>query len=305
MSQRSNMHCGVAAIVGRANTGKSTLLNAIVGEKVSIVSPVAQTTRYNVRGIFTDERGQVVFIDTPGMHVPKSRMGQCLIRRIDDALSGCDCIVHLVDVTEAPGEEERFTVEKIAAARVPVILGLNKIDLKAVFLDTYIKMWEEAKGKKIVELCEEVILMPLSALRGTNVKELVSAIMAVLPEGMPLYPKETVTDQPQRLAIADIIREKLFKLMREEIPYSIAVYVDEFKERSKKLDYIQCVIIVERESQKAIIIGKDGSLLKEAGSQARIDLEGLLGKKVFLETHVKVKPHWQEDPATLRELGML
>ena len=303
--ESKSKHCGIVAIVGRPNTGKSTLMNNILGEKVSIVSSVAQTTRYSIRGILTDERGQIVFIDTPGMHHPKSRMSKLLVKQIDEAVTGCDIIIHLVDVTEAPGQEEAMIVDKIKGAKAKIILGLNKIDLKAVFLDSYMKLWEQARGKKIEEMPEEIILMPLSGLRGTNVDKLVGSIFENLPEGEMLYPPDILSDFPQRLAIADIIREKLFFLMHKEVPYSIAVYVDEMVPRSKKLVYIRAVILVERETQRQIVIGKDGAILKEAGLKSREEIEGLLEKKVFLETFVKVKPGWQEDLGMLKQLAFL
>mgnify|MGYP001587711045 CR=1 FL=1 len=305
MNATKKLRGGIAAIVGRPNTGKSTLLNNILGEKLSIVSKIPQTTRYQIRGILTDERGQIVFIDTPGMHLPKNRMGSCLVRQIDDAIAHCDLIIHLVDVSESPGQEERLMVEKINAADAKIILGLNKIDLKAVFLDSYIKLWEEARLKKIQEMTADFILMPMSGLKGTNVDKLVATLFEQMLESEMLYPKDILSDFPQRLAIADMIREKLFLLLRQELPYAVAVYVDEIQPRSKKLTFIRAVILIERESQKQIVIGKDGHILKTVGEQARAEIETLLERKVFLETHVKVKPGWQEDPSTLRQLGFL
>jgi GTP-binding protein Era len=298
-------HCGSVAIVGRSNTGKSTLLNNILADKVSIVSTVAQTTRYKIKGIFTDERGQIVFIDTPGMHLPRTRMGSCMLRQIDEAIAECDLIIHLADVTEAPGREENLVIEKIKDSNVPIILGLNKIDLKSVFLDNYIKLWEEVKGKKVQDIGKDFILMPLSGLKGINVDKLVETVFEHLPAQEMLYPEDMLSDFPQRLAIADIIREKLFSLMHKEVPYSLAVYIDEMQPRTNKLIYIRAVILVERDSQKAIVIGASGEVLKMVGQQARLEIEGLLEKKVFLETQVKVEPHWQQDPVALKKLSFL
>ncbi|MGE5197027.1 MAG: GTPase Era, partial [Deltaproteobacteria bacterium] len=286
-------------------TGKSTLLNTILGEKVSIVSAVPQTTRYKIKGIFTDQRGQIVFIDTPGMHITKSSMGSYLARQIDEAIEDCDLIIHLVDASKAPGREERLMVEKLKGAKAKIILGLNKIDLKPVFLDTYIKLWEDTKEKKAQDMPEDFILIPLSGLKGVNTDKLVEVIFAHLAEGPMLYPDGVVSDFPQRLAIADIIREKLFFLMRQEVPYSLAVYVDEMQPRSNKLTYISAVILVETESQKMIVIGRNGQILKEIGQQARMELETLLEKKIFLETRVKVHPNWQQDPNMLKELAFI
>lgn len=291
--------------MGRSNTGKSTLLNNILADKVSIVSTVAQTTRYKIKGIFTDERGQIVFIDTPGMHLPRTRMGSCMLRQIDEAIAECDLIIHLADVTEAPGREENLVIEKIKDSNVPIILGLNKIDLKSVFLDNYIKLWEEVKGKKVQDIGKDFILMPLSGLKGINVDKLVETVFEHLPAQEMLYPEDMLSDFPQRLAIADIIREKLFSLMHKEVPYSLAVYIDEMQPRTNKLIYIRAVILVERDSQKAIVIGASGEVLKMVGQQARLEIEGLLEKKVFLETQVKVEPHWQQDPVALKKLSFL
>ena len=296
--------CGIVTIVGRPNTGKSTLLNTILEEKITIVSPVPQTTRKSIRGIFTDERGQIVFVDTPGMHISPHKLGKLLIKEIDASLEGIDLVIHLVDTTRAPGREEELLVEKLKNLKIPIILGLNKIDLKPIFLDNYIKLWEKTKQKNAQDMVDELILMPLSALKGINVDKLLEKIFSLLPTGPLLYPEDTVCDFPQKLAIADLIREKLFMLMKEEIPHSLAVYIEEMR-AEKKCIYIRAIILVERDSQKAIVIGKDGSILKEVGQKARQEIEEILEKKVFLETYVKVKPNWREDPLILKELGYI
>ncbi|MCM8799924.1 MAG: GTPase Era [Candidatus Omnitrophica bacterium] len=296
--------CGIVTIVGRPNTGKSTLLNTILGEKLAIVSDVPQTTRNRIRGIFNDQRGQIIFVDTPGMHITKYLLGKILIKEIDLALEGMDLVIHLVDTTRPPGKEENLLIDKLKRLKVPIILGLNKIDLRPIFLDNYIKIWEETKQRKVQEMTSELILMPLSALRGINVDKLIDTIFEYLPKGPLLYPEDMLSDFPQKLSIADIIREKLFLLMKQELPHSIAVYVEELQERKNNF-YIRAVILVERDSQKAIVIGKDGSILKEVGHKARQDIEELLEKKVFLETYVKVDPNWKKDPLTLKELGYL
>lgn len=305
MDKDKQLHCGIAAIVGRPNTGKSTLLNAILGEKVSIVSDIPQTTRYQIKGILTDKRGQAVFIDTPGMHLPNQRLGSLMVRQIEEALESSNVIVYLVDTNDAPGREENLMMQRLKDAKVPIILGLNKIDAKAVFLDTYIKIWEELKGKTAHEMADSLVLMPLSSLQGTNVTKLVDTIFKLLPRGELLYPEDVVSDFPQRLALADIIREKLFQVMRQEIPHFLAVYIDEMQSRSPKLTYIRAVILVERQSQKVIVVGRDGGVLKEIGKLAREEIEGLLEKKVFLETQVKVKSGWRENLEILRQLGHL
>jgi len=305
MNKDKQLHCGIVAIVGRPNTGKSTLLNAILGEKVSIVSDIPQTTRYQIKGILTDKRGQIVFIDTPGMHLPNQRLGSLMVRQIEEALENSNVIVYLVDTNDAPGREENLMLQRLKEAKVPIILGLNKVDARAVFLDTYIKIWEGLKGKSAHEMADSLVLMPLSSLQGTNVIKLVDTIFKLLPRGELLYPEDVVSDFPQRLALADIIREKLFQVMRQEIPHFLAVYIDEMQSRSPKLTYIRAVILVERQSQKVIVVGRDGGVLKEIGKLAREEFEGLLEKKVFLETQVKVKPGWRENVEILRQLGHL
>ncbi|MFA4984838.1 MAG: GTPase Era [Candidatus Omnitrophota bacterium] len=303
--ERAKLYCGTATIVGRPNTGKSTLLNAILGEKVSIVSDVPQTTRYQIRGIFTDKRGQIVFIDTPGMHLGQERFGTLMARHIEEALGSCDVIIYLIDTNDAPGREESFLMERLKDVKVPLILGLNKVDLKATFLDTYIKLWEQIKGRGAGEMTDSLVLMPLSGLQGTNVSALTDAVFKFLPVRELFYPEDIVSDFPQRLALADIIREKLFNVMRQEIPHFLAVYVDEIEPRSPKLTFIRAVILVERDSQKRIVVGRDGRVLKQIGQLAREEIEGLLGKKVFLETQVKVKTGWRENHDILHQLGHL
>jgi len=303
MAKEKTKRCGIVSIVGRPNSGKSTLLNNILGEKVAIVSDIPQTTRYQIRGILNDDRGQIIFIDTPGMHRPRNRLGVCLVRQIEQAIQGCDLIVHLVDTTKPPGDEESLVIDRIKDFSGPIILGLNKIDLRPVFLNAYIEIWEKAKAKKVEEMTDSFILIPISALKGINLNELTAIIFKFLPERPLLYPQDIISDFPQRLALADIIREKLFYLMRQEIPHSLAVYIEEIQPRSNNLIYIRAIILIERDSQKSIVIGKDGRILKEIGELARLEIETLLEKKIFLETHVKVKPGWQQDPLILRQLG--
>ncbi|MCM8780987.1 MAG: GTPase Era [Candidatus Omnitrophica bacterium] len=305
METQNKLHCGIVAIVGRPNTGKSTLLNKILGEKLVIVSKVPQTTRNAIRGIFTDQRGQIVFIDTPGMHLPRHKLGSIMLKRIDEAIESSDLIIHLVDTNDPVGQEENMIVEKIKVVKVPIILGLNKIDLKAKFIDSYIKLWEQKRGKTVDEMVDGFILMPLSGLKGTNVDRLLEVIFAHLPLGPLLYPEDVVSDFPQRLAIAEFIREKIINLMRKEVPHSVAVYIEDIQPRQTNLIYIRAIILVERESQKAIVIGKDGQILKMVGQQARPEIEALLSKQVFLETRVKVKSDWQQDPFILKELGYI
>lgn len=297
--------CGVVAIVGRTNTGKSTLLNNILGKKVAIVSKIPQTTRNIIRGILTEKSGQIVFVDTPGIHKPKHRLGKYMNILAEDSAGGADLIIHLVDSSERVGEEEEMVVHYLKAASAPIVLALNKIDLGGKFVPEYLKLWEEKKGKTVQELGDALIVIPISALKGTNIDRLLEVLFSHLPEGPELYPQGVISDFPERLTYADIIREKLFECMREELPYSIGVLVDEIAERSKKLTYIRADILVERDSQKAMVIGAQGKVMKNVGSLARKELEGALGRKVYLELNVKVRQGWRQDTEILRQMGII
>ncbi|OGX26914.1 MAG: GTPase Era [Omnitrophica WOR_2 bacterium RIFCSPHIGHO2_02_FULL_45_21] len=297
--------CGVVAIVGRTNTGKSTLLNYILGKKVAIVSNIPQTTRNIIRGILTEKRGQIIFVDTPGIHKPKHRLGKYMNILAEEQARGADLIMHLVDSSERTGEEEGLVVNYLNHAKAPIVIALNKIDLGGKFVPEYLKLWEEKRGKTLQELEDTLIAIPISALKGTNIEKLLDILFSHLPEGPELYPQEVISDFPERLACADIIREKLFECMREELPYSIGVLVDEITERSKKLTYIRADILVERDSQKAIVIGAQGKVMKNVGSLARKELEGVFGRKVYLELNVKVKPGWRQDTEILRQMGII
>lgn len=293
------------AIVGRTNTGKSTLLNNILGKKVAIVSKIPQTTRNIIRGILTEKRGQIIFVDTPGIHKPKHRLGKYMNILAEDSASGADLIMHLADSSERVGEEEEMVVHYLEAASVPIVLALNKIDLGGKFVPEYLKLWEEKKGKTLQELGDALIVIPISALKGTNIDRLLEVLFSHLPEGPELYPQDVISDFSERLSYADIIREKLFECMREELPYSIGVLVDEIAERSKKLTYIRADIFVERDSQKAMVIGAQGKVMKNVGSLARKELEGSLGRKVYLELNVKVRQGWRQDTEILRQMGIV
>ncbi len=296
------LKCGFAAIMGRPNVGKSTLLNAIVGEKVAIVSPVPQTTRSTVKGIYTDRRGQIVFIDTPGWHIGRDQLDRFMNRSCLNALEGVDCVIHLVDSSEPVGPEERRIVERLKDVAVPIIMGLNKIDLKGRYVAQYIALWEEARQKKIGEF-EDFVMVPISGLHGTQVDELVEVVFSFLPQGPFFYEPDVITDTPRKLVIADIIREKLFLQMREEVPHSIAITVEEVRPAKKKTTYIRAVIMVERDSQKEIVIGRHGQVLKQVGTLARTELEALMETKVFLELYVKAQKNWRDDPSMLEDMG--
>ncbi|MBI5149847.1 MAG: GTPase Era [Candidatus Omnitrophica bacterium] len=293
--------CGMVAIVGRPNTGKSTLLNRIVGEKVAIVSQVPQTTRNQIRGIYNDERGQIVFIDTPGLHIGRDKLDKFMNQSSVGTFHEADCIVYLVDTSRRVGQEEEYAAGRLAAVKAPVILGLNKIDLKGKHISEYISLWEKAKGKPVPEM-EKFTLLPLSGKDGTNAEKLVTIIFDYLPEAPALYPQDIVCDVPQRLVIADIVREKLFELMKEEIPHALSVVIEDMR-RKGKVTHIKALILVERETQKEIVIGKGGQVLKTVGTLARKELEELLETKVFLELYVKVQKQWRNDDSFLQELG--
>jgi len=297
--------CGLVAIVGRPNVGKSTLLNKIVGEKVAIVSPVPQTTRHQIRAVYQDERGQIVFVDTPGLSVAKNALSRALISSIQESLAGPDVVIHLVDVTEPLGEEEGMVLERLKRISAPVIVGINKIDRGTKYLEDYLRVWERIVGRPLSEVTQRVMPVPLSALAGTNVPCLLDEIFARLPQGPALYPDDVLTDFPRQLTIQDVIREKLFLHLRQELPFSLAVFVEEIKDTGDSLLTVRALIYVERPSQKGIVIGEKGSLLKTVGQESRLELQKIYGKKVFLELWVKVDPGWKQDHQLLQKMGYL
>lgn len=303
MSQNTpnNFRCGMVSIVGRPNVGKSTLLNAILGEKVSIVSKVPQTTRNQVRGIYTEKRGQIVFIDTPGLVLGKDKLDRLLKRSSMGSTQDADCIIHLVDTQDVVGKEEEEIVRRLADVKSPIVLGLNKVDLKGGYIPEYLALWEKARGVSIQQM-KNFTLIALSGKEKTNLDTLLDVIFEYLPEGPALYPEDTISDVPQKMAIADIIREKFLALLRDEIPHSIAVFIESM-ETVKKVIHIRALILVERDSQKNIVIGKHGHILKKAGTLARKELEDILEQKVFLETYVKVKSDWRDNDGVLQDLG--
>lgn len=294
---------GVVTIIGRPNVGKSTLVNKILGEKIAIVSNVPQTTRNQIRGVYNDERGQIVFIDTPGLHLGHDKLDKFMNRASVGSLQDVDVVVHLVDTTEHIGVEERNVVDQLKGLKCPIILGLNKVDIgKGKYISEYIQLWEEAKGKKINEI-KNMTLLPLSGMTGVHIDKLIDLVFEHLTEGPLFYPRDTVCDYPRKMVISDTIREKLFQIMRDEVPHSIAVVVEDMKPRRGKTLYVRAVILVERESQKEIVIGKNGAILKKIGSEARKELEELMEQKVFLELFVKASKNWREDHAVLGQMG--
>ncbi|MBF0386845.1 MAG: GTPase Era [Candidatus Omnitrophica bacterium] len=297
-----DLKCGFVSIIGRPNTGKSTLLNYIVGEKISIVSDVPQTTRKMLRGIYTDKRGQVVFIDTPGWHLGRDNLDRYMNQACVNAIEGVDCIIHTVDSSERVGEEERRVVARLKNQKVPIIVALNKIDLKGKFIAEYVELWESARGMPVSEM-KDFVLLPLSGRDGIQVDQLLEVVFSFLPQGPMLYEPDIVTDVPRKQAVADIIREKLFLLTREEVPHAIAVEVEEMRPVKGKTTYIRAAILVERQTQKEIVIGNRGSMVKQVGSLARTELEALLETKVFLELFVKFRKNWRDDHDLLVDMG--
>lgn len=289
-------HSGFAAIIGRPNVGKSTMLNQVLGQKIAIMSDKPQTTRNKIHGVYTEPGKQIVFLDTPGIHKPKSKLGDYMMQAALGALEEVDVVAFLVDASEQPGGGDRFIIERLKQVDTPVILVLNKID----------KVHPEALLPLIAayrELHEFTEVVPISALQGNNVTTLVEVIGRYLPEGPQYYPDDQVTDHPEQFVCAEMIREKILQLTHEEIPHSIAVAIEAMSVRDNGVVDISAVIYVERDSQKGIIIGKQGSLLKQVGQRAREDIERLLGSRIFLQLWVKVKKDWRNRERTLRELG--
>lgn len=287
---------GFVAVVGRPNVGKSTLINHIIKQKVSIVSDKAQTTRNRILCIHTDDECQIVFLDTPGIHKPKHKLGQFMDEAAYQSLKDIDAVLFLVSGNEKKGPGDLFVLDKIKESHVPVFLIINKIDL----------MTKEDVFRKITEyaqLYDFAQIIPISALQGDNVDAVVDELKKILQEGPKYFPDDMITDQPERLLVAEIVREKLFHCTRDEVPHAIAAYVEEMKTRGKHKVYIRVTVFVERDSQKRIVIGKNGSVLKEVGAQARQEIENLLGSSVFLDIWVKVKPDWRNKSGSLSELG--
>ncbi len=288
---------GFVGLVGRPNAGKSTLLNRLVGEKVAIVSPKPQTTRNQIRGVLTREDGQVVFVDTPGIHKPGYALNRRMMQLVAEALATVDVVLLLVDATSRPGAGDRFAQELVAGSGKPVFLVLNKVD-RVGKKDTLLPMIESrSEGQTYAEI------VPISARTGSNVTRLVDAVLRYLPEGPRYFPDDEYTDQPMRMLAAELVREQILLTTGEELPYVTAVVVERWEE-TDELAKVYCLVFVERPTQKAIVIGKGGQRLKEIGTVARTGLEEIMGKKVFLQIHVVVREHWRNDERLLDELGI-
>jgi GTPase len=289
------MKRGFVALVGRPNAGKSTLLNRLVGEKLAIVSDKPQTTRNRIVGVHRSEAGEMVFIDTPGIHRPLYRLNVRMMDTALDALRDADVVVAVVDGSEPSGAGDRFLMDIVRKLRVPRVLALNKVD----------RAEKNALLPRIAAYDSEVgfaDIVPISALTGDHVEHLRTVLWSHLPEGEPLYPEDYLTDQPERFFVAELVREQVLRQTRDELPFSTAVMVDKFEEGPRLTLY--CSIIVEKASQKPILIGKGGAAIKAIGTAAREELERFFQTKVYLDLHVKVREHWREDERVLDELGV-
>ena len=290
-------YSGFVSLVGRPNVGKSTLMNRLIGEKIAIISNKPQTTRNRVQSILTKKDFQIVFIDTPGIHRPRHKLGEYMVKSAETTLNEVDAVLMLIEPTDKILEADRLIIEKFAKVKSPVILVINKIDTvdrERVFkvIDEYRKLYDFAE------------IVPISAFEGTNTDELLSVIRKYLPEGPQYFPSDMVTDQPERQIASEIIREKALRLLEDEIPHGIAVEITEMKKRKEgNLVDVRATIFCEKDSHKGIIIGKHGDMLKKIGTKARGDIERLLGSPIYLELWVKVKKDWRDSDFLLKNFG--
>ncbi len=289
---------GFVTIIGRPNVGKSTLLNKIIGQKIVITSDKAQTTRERLRGIYTSEKGQIVFVDTPGVHKPLNKLGEFLLEETKLAVPDADVILFMVDGKEPAGAGDKWIAKNILQTNIPIILVVNKVDTiknvseRDLNVVTYRELFDNIK----------IPVVKVSAKTGRNIDTLIKNIYAKLPEGIAMYDEDEVTDQNMREIAKEIIREKILRLTQDEIPHSVAVKIDLFEEK-KTLTKISATIFVEQDSQKLIVVGKQGQMIKKIGEYARVELENMIGRKVFLELFVKVKKNWRKRQDNLKNLG--
>ena len=289
---------GYVALIGRPNAGKSTLLNKLVGEKIAAVSNKPQTTRHRIQGIVTREDGQIVFVDTPGVHKPGHLLNRRMMAAVNDALLSVDLVVLMRDASVSTGNGDRFVLDLVKRSDKPAILVLNKID----------KIKEKGELLPLIDLYAKehgfAEIVPISALKGNALDDLLSSIIKHLPVGHAIFGEDDLTDQPMRAIVAEMVREKILASTGEEIPYVTAVVTERFDESDPKITNIYCAIYVERPSQKKIVIGKQGARIKDVGTRARLDAEKLLGKKVFLKLFVKVVEDWRNSARELDEIGV-
>lgn len=288
---------GFVTIIGRPNVGKSTLMNRLIGQKIAITSNKPQTTRNKIQTVYTDEAGQIVFLDTPGIHKAKNKLGEYMVNVAQNTLNEVDAILWLVEPSTFIGAGERHIAEQLKRVKTPVILIINKIDTVKkeeilLFIDTYRKIYDFAE------------IVPVSALKGDNAKTVIDVIFKYLPYGPNFYDEDTITDQPERQIVAELIREKALRILDEEIPHGIAVSIDKMKNRQKSnIVDIDATIVCERDSHKGIVIGKNGAMLKKIGIQARKDIEHMLEQQVNLQLWVKVKKDWRDSDFLMKNYG--
>jgi GTP-binding protein Era len=287
---------GFVALIGRPNSGKSTLLNRLLGEKISIVSDKPQTTRHKILGILTREEGQIIFVDTPGIHKPGFELNKRMMQAVYDSLEGADLLLLLVDAATSFGQGDQFVLDLIKRQKCPALLLLNKTDkiAKENLLPIISRYSQEHSFAEIV---------PLSALKGDNVDLLLKIVLTQLPEGPAYYPGEQYTDRPERFLAAEIVREKLLHHTQDELPYSSTVWVTQFEDK-EEVAVIHCEIYVDKDSHKKMVIGSRGAKLKQIGCEARPEIEQMLGKRVYLELYVRVRPRWRDDPRFLDSLSI-
>lgn len=293
---QNNFHSGFVAILGRPNIGKSTFLNRVVGQKIAIMSDKAQTTRNKIQGIYTEDDAQIVFIDTPGIHKPHSRLGDFMVESALSTLNEVDAVLFMVNATQKRGRGDDFIIERLKNVKKPIYLVINKID--QIHPDKLLQIMDDYRNT--LDYAE---VFPISALEGNNCPELIESLVNTLPEGPQYYPADQITDHPERFIAGELIREKVLELTREEVPHSVAVVVDRIHREDAEKVLVQATIVVERNSQKGIIIGKGGKMLKQIGVKARKDIELMLGDKVYLELWVKVQPNWKDRQVDLQALG--
>lgn len=294
-SETVNTKAGFVAIIGRPNVGKSTLMNCLIGQKIAITSNKPQTTRNKIQTVYTDETGQIVFLDTPGIHKAKNRLGDYMVKVARKTISEVDLVLWLVEASDYVGKSDRAIAEQLSGVNVPVILVVNKID--TVRKDDLFGIIDAYKN-----LCDFAEIVPVSALKDKNTATLIEQIYKYMPYGEPFYDEDTVTDQPERQIVAELIREKALKCLDDEIPHGIAVTIESMKYRPNIVD-IDATIICERDSHKGIIIGKGGQMLKKIGSAARYEIEQLLEQHVNLKLWIKVKKDWRDSDLLLKNFG--
>lgn len=295
--QEKQLKSGFVTLIGRPNVGKSTLMNHLIGQKIAITSDKPQTTRNRIQTVYTDERGQIIFLDTPGIHKAKNKLGEYMVNVAERTLKEVDVILWLVEPTTFIGAGERHIAEQLGKVKTPIILAINKIDTlkNQDEILTFISAYKD--------ICNFAEIVPVSALREKNTDVLTELIFRYLPYGPQFYDEDTVTDQPMRQIASELIREKALRLLDEEIPHGIAVTIDQMKERKNGIMDIEATIVCERDSHKGIIIGKGGGMLKKIGSAARVEIEDLLDTKVNLQLWVKVRKEWRDSELYMKNYG--